>query len=252
MARNRKATETISKHHQPIAMIIESVWFIKLILSHLITDFILQPKSWVDDRNTKHFASGKLYIHGFVTAMFAWALIGWKYWLVALCIFVTHTIIDAWKSYQKPTVTYFLIDQLLHLLVIVGCWYFSFLGWGDLAAAIQQLNASPLVWKTITAFVFLTTPSGILIGQFTRQWRDKIENAESLANAGKWIGIAERIIILIFVVYNQFSAIGLLVAAKGIIRFNEKDRPEIKTEYLVIGTLMSIALAIGAGLLIKV
>jgi hypothetical protein len=50
---------------------------------------------------------------------------------------------------------------------------------------------------------------------------------------------------------SQYSAIGLLVTAKGIIRFNEKDRPEIKTEYLVIGTLMSIALAIIAGLLTK-
>ncbi len=37
---------------------------------------------------------------------------------------------------------------------------------------------------------------------------------------------------------GQFSAISLLIAAKGIIRFNEKDRPEVKTEYLVIGTLL--------------
>jgi hypothetical protein len=42
-----------------------------------------------------------------------------------------------------------------------------------------------------------------------------------------------------------------LVAAKGIIRFNEKDRPEIKTEYLVIGTLLSIGLAIITGIAIK-
>jgi hypothetical protein len=69
-----------------------------------------------------------------------------------------------------------------------------------------------------------------------------------LANSGKWIGTAERIIIFIFVLNNQFSAIGLLVAAKGIIRFNEKDRQEIKTEYLVIGTLMSVGLAIITGL----
>lgn len=63
--------------------------------------------------------------------------------------------------------------------------------------------------------------------------------------------IIERIIILIFVLYSQYSAIGLLVAAKGIIRFNEKDRQEIKTEYLVIGTLLSIVLAIITGLVVK-
>ncbi len=232
-------------------MIIESIWLTKLILAHLITDFMLQPTSWVEDRTRKHFYSGKLYLHGLITGLFAWILIGWKYWLVALIIWLTHTLIDGWKSYQKPTVRFFLIDQSLHLVVILICWYFSFIKWIDVQLAWQQLNTQTAIWKTITALVFLTTPAGILIGQCTKQWRDQIENAASLANAGKWIGIIERVIIFIFVLFSQFSAIGLLVAAKGIIRFNEKERPEIKTEYLVIGTLMSIGIAIITGLLIK-
>ncbi|MBC7687328.1 MAG: DUF3307 domain-containing protein [Aquabacterium sp.] len=230
---------------------IATAWLTKLILAHLITDFILQPKSWVADRTSKHYASGKLYLHGLVTALAAWVFIGWQYWLVALVILVMHTLTDLWKSYQKPTVQYFLVDQLLHLLVIFGCWYFTFINWGNMVNAWQQFNAQPAIWKTITAFVFLTTPTGILIGQFTHQWRSKIPDAESLANAGKWIGITERAIIFIFVLQNQYSAIGLLIAAKGIIRFNEKDRLEIKTEYLVIGTLMSMGLAIVAGLAVK-
>jgi len=232
-------------------MIIESVWLTKVILAHLLTDFILQPKSWVTDRSRKHFSSGKLYLHGLITGLVAWMLVGWRYWAVALVILVTHTLIDGWKSYQKNTARYFLIDQLLHISVLVSCWCFVFITWGDVEYAWHYLNSQPHIWKVITAFVFLTAPAGILIGQLTRQWRDKIENAESLANAGKWIGITERLIILAFVLFNQFSAIGLLVAAKGIIRFNEKDRQEIKTEYLVIGTLMSIVLAVGTGLLTK-
>ncbi len=232
-------------------MIIEIVWLTKLVLSHLISDFILQPKSWVDDRTEKHFFSGKLYLHGLVTALLVWIMIGWQYWLVAIVILITHTLIDGWKSYQKPTVLYFLIDQLLHLLIIFGCWYFSFVKWQQVMDALHLLNQQPSFWKTITAFVFLTTPTGILIGQLTSRWRNKIADAESLANAGKWIGIIERTIILIFVIHGQYSAIGLLVAAKGIIRFNERDRPEIKTEYLVVGTLMSIGFAIVTGLLLK-
>jgi hypothetical protein len=228
---------------------IESIWLTKLILAHLITDFILQPKSWVADRNAKHFASGKLYLHGMITACLAYILIGWTYWTVALIILITHTVIDGWKSYQKQTVAYFLIDQLLHLFVIIGCWYFSFIHWPDVQNTWLRLNATPDIWKIITAFVFLTFPAGIIIGQLTKQWRDKLPEAENLSNAGKWIGMIERIIILVFVFKNQYAAIGLLVAAKGIIRFNEKDRPEIKTEYLVIGTLMSIGLAIITGLM---
>ena len=232
-------------------MIIESIWLIKLLLSHLITDFILQPTSWVDDRIAKHYASGKLYLHGLITALLAWVMIGWQYWLVAIVILITHITIDCWKSYQKRTLTYFLTDQLLHFIIMIGCWYFTFIKWKDVQLLWQQLNIQPATWKLIIAFVFITAPAGILIGQLTKQWREKIDGAESLANAGKWIGIVERIIILIFVLQSQYSAIGLLVAAKGIIRFNEKDRPEIKTEYLVIGTLLSIGIALITGLLAK-
>ena len=228
-----------------------SVWLIKLILSHLLTDFILQPKSWVTDRTVKHFASGKLYLHGLVTGLLAWILTGPQYWLPVIVITATHIVIDGWKSYRNNTVVYFLTDQLLHLSVIAGCWFVIFIKWHDVQTAWHYLDGQAATWKMITAFVFLTAPAGILIGQLTKQWRDKITGAESLANAGKWIGIVERIIIFIFVLNGQFSAIGLLVAAKGIIRFNEKDRQEIKTEYLVIGTLMSIGLAVITGLLVK-
>ena len=108
-------------------MMIESTWLIKLLLAHLLTDFILQPKSWVKDRKDNHFASRKLYLHGLITSAMAWLFLGWKYWLIALIILVTHTLIDGWKSYQFENVSFFLMDQLLHLIVIAGCWYFSFI-----------------------------------------------------------------------------------------------------------------------------
>jgi hypothetical protein len=225
-------------------MMIESIWLTKLILAHLISDFLLQPKSWVEERNVKHFGSPKLYLHVAVTSLLAFAITGFEHWVVALVILVTHLIIDGWKSYQKPTLFYFVIDQLLHIVIIFVCWYATFLSFEKIQIAWQLLNKDLSIWKTTSAFVFVTLPAGILIGQITKQWQDKIENADSLANAGKWIGIIERIIVLIFVLKNDYAAISLLLAAKGIIRFNEKDRPEIKTEYLVIGTLLSIGIAI--------
>ena len=230
---------------------IASIWILKLILAHLLTDFILQPSSWVSERNSKHFSSSKLYLHCLLTSLVAWTIIGWQYWLVALIIFITHLFIDVWKSYQKSTIQYFLLDQLMHLIVIVACWYFTFITWDTVEHTWQSINSNPGTWKIITAFIFLTSPAGIFIGQFTKRWRVKIDHEESLANAGKWIGMTERIIILVFVLKNQYAAISLLVAAKAIIRFNEKDRPELKTEYLVIGTLISILMAIVTGLLVK-
>jgi hypothetical protein len=69
-------------------------------------------------------------------------------------------------------------------------------------------------------------------------------------NAGRVIGMLERILILFFVVVNQFAAIGFIIAAKGFTRFKELDKREF-AEYVLIGTLLSSLFAIGVALLIK-
>jgi hypothetical protein len=233
-------------------MIPGTIWLAKLILSHLLTDFILQPAGWVEERNRKHFMAAKLYWHVLITAGVAWIFIGWRYWAVAVVILITHFFIDVWKSYRPPAILYFLIDQLLHLAVIVVCWLVTFQYWGIWDNLLNRLDTDRNIWIVLTAFVFVTTPVGIFIGIFTRRWSKNIDDPDnSLANAGKWIGIAERIIVLLFVIFGQYSAIGLLVTAKGIIRFSEKDRQQIKTEYLVIGTLLSIGIAIITGVALK-
>lgn len=225
------------------------IWLTKLLLAHLLTDFVLQPTSWIQSRNAKHFASMHLYLHGLVTAIVALLLVGFEYWLIGLVIFVTHTLIDGWKSYQTDNVRYFLIDQFLHLLVIVGCWYALFYQPTDIRNFWEQINTKT-VWITLTAFVFLTQPAAILIAQLTKNWRAQIQNGESLGNAGKWIGMIERIIILVLVLNQQYALVGLLMTAKGLLRFNEPNRQEVKTEYLVIGTLISFGLAALTGILV--
>ena len=225
------------------------IWLTKLILAHLLTDFILQPTKWIESRNKEHFGSIHLYLHGFITALVALLFIGYQYWLIALVILVTHILIDGWKSYQPAETKYFLIDQFLHLMVILVCWYFIFLHPDDLQFAWEKINTKNIM-ILITAFVLITQPAGILIGQLTKKWRDQIKGEPTLGNAGKWIGILERIIILALVLHHEYGAIGLLIAAKGLLRFNEANRPEIKTEYLLIGTLISISMAVLTGMLV--
>ena len=68
-------------------------------------------------------------------------------------------------------------------------------------------------------------------------------------NAGALIGTIERWLILIFVCMQRYDALGLLIAAKSIIRFSEKDTA--KTEYVLAGTLLrSIFIAVLAGLMV--
>ncbi|MGZ3853058.1 MAG: DUF3307 domain-containing protein [Flavisolibacter sp.] len=223
-------------------------WLVKLVLAHLITDFILQPTNWIENRNKRHFRSPFLYAHGLVTAIAALLMIGIHYWWIVLIILATHIAIDGWKSYRPNKTKYFLIDQCLHLLVILVCWYFVFLKTDNLVAAWGFINTENIL-VPVTAYVFVSFPAGILIGQLTKKWREQITDAPSLGNAGKWIGIIERIVILTLVFKHQYEAIGFLIAAKSLLRFNETNRPEIKTEYLLIGTLISIAIAILTGLI---
>lgn len=223
-------------------------WLIKLILAHLLTDFVLQPTNWIESRTKKHFSSVHLYLHGLVTALIALLFIGAHYWWVVLIILITHIAIDGWKSYRPNETKYFLIDQFLHLIVILGCWYFIFLNVDDLISAWDLINTKNIL-IFITAYVFVSFPASILIGQLTKKWRDQIPDAPTLGNAGKWIGIIERIIILTLVFNHQYAAMGLLITAKSLLRFSEANRAEIKTEYLLIGTLISITLAILVGLI---
>ena len=76
------------------------------------------------------------------------------------------------------------------------------------------------------------------------------QDDEKEYNAGRVIGMLERILILFFVLVNQFGAIGFIIAAKGFTRFKELDKREF-AEYVLIGTLLSSLFAIAVALLIK-
>ena len=61
----------------------------------------------------------------------------------------------------------------------------------------------------------------------------------------------ERLIIFALVIFSQFEAIGLLTAAKSILRFNEVKGVEKRSEYVLIGTFISIGTALLIGILVK-
>ena len=95
--------------------------------------------------------------------------------------------------------------------------------------------------------------SSVIIKIIITQWNPegKKENDDSLAKAGRYIGILERLFVFIFVITNHWEAIGFLLAAKSVFRFGDltssKDRK--LTEYILIGTLLSFGFAILLGVL---
>jgi len=67
---------------------------------------------------------------------------------------------------------------------------------------------------------------------------------------GLVIGVLERTLALTLVLASQFSALGLILAAKAIVRYQALDDRDF-AEYVLIGTLTSILIALFVGLGIR-
>ncbi len=69
-------------------------------------------------------------------------------------------------------------------------------------------------------------------------------------NTGRVIGLLERIFVFLFVLLNQYAAIGFILAAKGVTRFKDFESRTF-AEYVLIGTLLSALLAMIIAFLVK-
>ena len=190
--------------------------FIKLLLAHLLGDFLLQPTSWVLDKESKIHRSVYLYLHTFLHGFLAWILVGEMAFVgYAIALALLHGGIDFLKlRFQKNKTkrTWFLIDQALHVIVLI------------LIALLynQQKIDFTLIdkqfWALITGLVLVTKPTSIIIKNIISIWTPEKKNSQddSLANAGNYIGILERLFVFCFIMTGHFEAIGFLLAAKSI------------------------------------
>ncbi|TRW98033.1 DUF3307 domain-containing protein [Flavobacterium gawalongense] len=226
--------------------------FIKLLLAHLLGDFLLQPTSWVLDKESRKHKSIYLYIHTLLHFILAWALIGGTDFVwFAILLAVTHGGIDFLKLHFQKNKTkrnWFVIDQLLHLIVIIVITLLYTNERIDFTAFDNRF------WIFATGILLLTKPTSILIKNIISIWTPENKTSDdSLSNAGNYIGILERLFVFYFVITAHFEAIGFLLAAKSIFRFGDlKEAKDRKlTEYVLIGTLLSFGIALLTGLLVK-
>lgn len=225
---------------------------LQLLLAHVIGDFVFQPSKWVADKRKKKHKSPYLYIHILVHAIallivFKFSL---HYWGAIAITLVSHYLIDLLKLFLDQKVKnqlLFMLDQAMHLLVLSGIVYVYF----PYSLNVNLVYADSILLLSL-ALLGVTFVSSILIKLVMEQWKlNEDSSTHSLTKAGQYIGIFERLIIFICIVLNQWQVIGFLLAAKSVFRFgdlsNAKDRK--LTEYILIGTLLSFALAIAFGLL---
>lgn len=227
------------------------ILFVKLLLAHLIGDFILQPRAWVTAKETWKLKAWQLYAHVLIHAVLVTVIV-WDvyFWPWALLIAGTHFVIDALKiTLQKERTkrVLFFVDQALHIgvLFVVTCAYQNY---------VPELIilGDPRILLFITCIVFLTTPASASIRFFIARWTPHLPEGddESLQSAGKYIGILERLFVFAFFASGHPEGVGFLIAAKSVFRFGDLKEAKSRklTEYVLIGTLISFGIAMLTGI----
>lgn len=227
--------------------------FIRLLLAHLLGDFLFQPTKWVNHKEQYTYRSAYFYLHLLVHFLLMWILL-WDInaWKIAIIVTFSHGAIDLCKllsQKEQNRRSWFFIDQFLHIISISAIW---FVFAGPEIDYVSLFNLRTFV--IITSTYFITFPTAFIIKIFALPWtkelNEHLPGETSLANAGKYIGILERLLIFIFILYGQWSGVGFLFTAKSVFRFgdlrNAQDRK--LTEYILIGTLLSFGIAITVAL----
>lgn len=225
-------------------------------IAHLLADFIFQTDKWVEARINKGVRSRYFTIHLIIVFVLSLVLsFQWNFIYGALIITLIHGIIDILKMRFSKSLRVgkysFFIDQFLHLIVIlVVTWLYLYFFEIKLWFSIPINNHHLII---AAGYLFCTKPANIFIKEILRFYNIRIvkNNPETteLPNAGKLIGNVERLLTLTFVLLGRYEAVGFLIAAKSILRFGEKDTT--KSEYVLIGTLLSFGIAIITGVVIE-
>ena len=221
--------------------------FLCLLLAHLMADFALQTSKSCKSKREKKWRSGWHYVHAAMVFVLSWlASFHLDFWWCALVIAVMHFAVDIWKSYREENVKWFVVDQVLHIAILgVVAWqWLRFNEW------IVPLGVGTKYIALLVAIVVCWKPANIFIKLMLKHYSVNVPDAHTDTgfNAGALIGDIERWLILAFVIMQRYEALGLLIAAKSIIRFGDKETA--KTEYVLAGTLMSIFIAVMAGLMV--
>jgi hypothetical protein len=222
------------------------------ISAHLMADYIYQPQEWCNKKNQITF-SGYHFLHAFIVFITAYLFsLDFNFWFGALIIGFSHLLVDLIKSYmiRNSNKNYYFMDQAIHLGIIVIISYL----YSRLSEINFLLNIDFKTTAIIASYIFCAKPANILIKNIFNSFslsytpdNSTVNNDKDLPNAGQLIGIMERFLTLSLILAGQYEAVGLIIAAKSILRFNDTQ----KNEYVLVGTLLSFGIAVIVAILIN-
>lgn len=235
--------------------------FLQLLCAHIVADFYLQSyeicmhKMQLQTGQGWMCQIGHAFVHGLLAYIF---VLDWTNWLLPLLVVVSHLMIDILKDICLSKIQYqpsdiksnwecvlFIIDQALHILVI---WILlKYVNIAENTVICNILDTK--IMSYVVAYLIAVKPTSILVGKFAQRWQNVLSDSKGLHDAGMWIGYAERILALTFMLLGTYEALGFLIAAKSLLRFQETDTK--RTEYVLIGTLLSFGVAVLLGVIIN-
>lgn len=248
-----------------------------LIAGHMLGDFVFQSARTVE---RKRHSIGALSVHvGIVTALQALVLLPLLKPGASLAagvvgvgvVALSHLAIDRAKGlleirderrHGRPRFRWWILDQLAHLVSLFLAWRLmvAIVGAPGLALAVPQEWAPAVHGLAIAVAVlaFNVHGAGAIVGAVLDGSRglpageagpDRALQIRRAGRRGRTIGILERGLLILFVVFEAYGAIGFVLAGKSIARFKELEDRDFGEAYLV-GTLASTLLAVAGGLVL--
>lgn len=226
------------------------------IAAHLLADFIFQSQKWSDHKSEKVWSIYHFW-HIVVVFFCSWLFsLDFGFWKAALLLTLLHLMVDLLKSYASKKLMnhelkkyLFFIDQSIHILILVLISV-AYTHWFE----VNFLIHFPVKQLAIfTGIVLCAKPSNIIIKNILVVYSIAIPveaytggSDKSIPNAGKLIGVAERLLAFVLILAGQYTALGFIIAAKSILRFSATE----KNEYVLVGTLLSFGIAIATALVV--
>ena len=246
-----------------------------LIFAHILADFAFQTSAMIaSKRRPAVFLRHVLVVA--VTATLCVGVGSRSGWGVLAVVVISHALVDAGKTFLIPdawmsaapfrALHVFAVDQLAHLAFIglAATIFADAFTHGVWARILSETGSQALIIAYVAAsgFWVAVRVGDLVLALFMEAVRapgTTVESSESVAGdaaadrrdelrGGAWIGRLERALVFLLVLLGQFNAIGFVIAAKSILRF-EYARHARHSERVIIGTLSSFGWAIVVALL---
>ena len=244
-----------------------STTFLALLLAHLLADFPLQSSAMVAAKKTSwlsHLKHGGIHYLSAAVCLLVFTIqplasVRVQAWLVLYILLHIGLDISKHALVQRGTfpdgARMFLADQVLHVATIAGLtWALTGVTWPDLRSGFEWSPLGRLHALTVAIiYAAVLFGGGYLIRYCTRSLSTHLlvgrESQEELRNAGLYIGWLERFLVVTAVLVQSPAMIGLILTGKSIARFPELKEARF-AEYFLIGTFLSISLALLGGLVL--